>query len=68
MGNNVHCEKDVEVPKGKIWVEGDNIDPEESKDSREYGTVPIGLLEGVVFCRLWPNFAFKQSWMTHWKI
>ena len=67
-GNNGHHGKSVEVPKGKIWVEGDNVVPGESKDSRTYGTVPIGLMEGVVFCRLWPTFASKRSWMSHWKI
>ena len=50
------------VPKGKMWVEGDNIwDPNKFKDSRSYGAVPIGLIEGVVFCRLWPIYTNKEK-------
>ena len=53
------------VPPGKMWVEGDNEwDPNQFKDSRSYGAVPIGLIEGVVFCRLWPLFTRRQSWMV----
>jgi inner membrane protease subunit 1 len=40
------------VPPGHVWLEGDN--PENSHDSRHYGPVPIGLLEGTVFVRIWP--------------
>ncbi|KAJ6305293.1 hypothetical protein OIU78_020765 [Salix suchowensis] len=34
----------IVVPKGHIWVEGDNI--YNSKDSRNFGAVPYGLLRG----------------------
>jgi len=50
-----HKEKEiikVEVPKGHIWVVGDNLD--NSKDSREFGPLPLALVDGIVRCRVWP--------------
>ncbi|KNA13536.1 hypothetical protein SOVF_115820 [Spinacia oleracea] len=49
-----HTEKcnTVVVPKGHMWVQGDNI--YNSRDSREFGPVPYGLLYGKVFWRIWP--------------
>ncbi|TPX32675.1 hypothetical protein SeMB42_g07586 [Synchytrium endobioticum] len=44
----------VTVPAGHIWVQGDNAS--NSKDSREYGPVPMGLIRGKVYCRLFPQF------------
>jgi len=40
------------VPEGQVWVEGDNSTG--SKDSRHYGPVPLGLVQGKVVGRLWP--------------
>lgn len=51
--------KSVIIPSGQMWVEGDN--KVASLDSRDYGAVPIGLLDGLVICRLWP-FATRESW------
>jgi len=42
----------IRVPKGYVWIEGDNYF--ESKDSREYGPVPSGLITGVVVYKIWP--------------
>ncbi|KAK9706929.1 hypothetical protein RND81_07G161400 [Saponaria officinalis] len=44
--------KTVVVPKGHVWVQGDNI--YDSRDSRAFGPVPYGLLYGKVFWRVWP--------------
>ncbi|CAL5406018.1 unnamed protein product [Camellia sinensis] len=38
------------VPKGHVWIQGDNIYA--SKDSRHFGPVPYGLIQGKVCCRL----------------
>jgi len=48
------------IPSGKMWLEGDNKGA--SLDSRSFGPVPIGLMEGIIFCRLKP---FKDFRVTH---
>lgn len=40
----------VRVPKGHLWVQGDNLDS--SNDSRLYGPVPLGLVKGRVVARV----------------
>ena len=42
----------VQVPKGHVWLQGDNI--VNSTDSRHYGPVPYTLLRGRVLLRFWP--------------
>jgi inner membrane protease subunit 1 len=42
----------VTVPPGHIWLAGDNAS--NSRDSRFYGPVPLGLLRGRVRTRVWP--------------
>lgn len=42
----------VVVPKGHVWIQGDNIYA--SKDSRQHGPIPYGLILGKAFCRVWP--------------
>ncbi|XP_076925089.1 mitochondrial ATP-independent inner membrane protease subunit 1a-like [Bidens hawaiensis] len=44
------------VPKGHVWVQGDNI--YNSYDSRNFGPVPYGLLKGKIFWKIWPTSAF----------
>ncbi|GAV78683.1 Peptidase_S24 domain-containing protein, partial [Cephalotus follicularis] len=46
----------VEVPKGHVWIQGDNM--YSSTDSRHYGPVPYGLIQGKVFLRVWPPYSF----------
>ncbi|GAA0149682.1 protease [Lithospermum erythrorhizon] len=45
-------EKTLIVPKGHIWIEGDN--KYNTSDSRNFGPVPYGLLEGRLFWKVWP--------------
>uniref|UniRef100_A0A6N2LIX3 Peptidase S26 domain-containing protein n=1 Tax=Salix viminalis TaxID=40686 RepID=A0A6N2LIX3_SALVM len=53
----------IMVPKGHIWIQGDNTHA--SCDSRHYGPVPYGLVQGKLFFREFreaedpnkPNFA-----------
>jgi inner membrane protease subunit 1 len=40
----------VLVPKGHIWIVGDNA--AESRDSRWYGPVPIALVHGRLYARV----------------
>ena len=54
----------AKVPRGHIWLEGDN--PSMSRDSREYGPVPIGLVEGRVVCRIWPPS--RIGWLEEKKL
>ncbi|KAK4589194.1 hypothetical protein RGQ29_019974 [Quercus rubra] len=53
------------VPKGHVWVEGDNI--YNSRDSRQFGPVPYGLLEGKVFCKIWPPKEFGSLMKSRMK-
>lgn len=46
----------VKVPKGHAWIQGDNIYA--SKDSRQLGPIPCGLITGKVLCRVWPPEGF----------
>ncbi|XP_031376502.1 mitochondrial inner membrane protease subunit 1 isoform X1 [Punica granatum] len=51
-----HCHLFLRVPKGHVWIQGDNMYA--STDSRNFGPVPYGLILGKVFCRVWPPEGF----------
>ncbi|XP_010241323.1 PREDICTED: mitochondrial inner membrane protease subunit 1 [Nelumbo nucifera] len=53
--NSDRCQT-VVVPKGHVWIQGDNIYA--SNDSRHFGAVPYGLIQGKVFFRIWPPEGF----------
>ena len=40
------------IPEGHCWVAGDNIP--DSRDSRDYGPIPLALIKGKVVARVWP--------------
>mmetsp|Transcript_23493 Transcript_23493/g.64778 ORF Transcript_23493/g.64778 Transcript_23493/m.64778 type:complete len:163 (+) Transcript_23493:133-621(+) len=42
----------VKVPKGHVWLQGDNL--LHSRDSREYGPIPLALVKGRVLYQVWP--------------
>lgn len=44
--------KKVQVPPGHVWLEGDN--KYNSTDSRHYGPVPLSMIKGRVFFKVWP--------------
>jgi len=48
------------VPAGQVWLEGDNTAV--SRDSRTFGSVPLGLIQGRLICRVWP-MDFQQPWL-----
>lgn len=52
--------KDVLIPRGHVWLVGDNR--QASYDSRHYGPVPLGLLQGKVKAKLWP--LSEVGWMS----
>lgn len=46
------------VPKGHVWIQGDNVYA--STDSRHYGPIPYGLIQGKALCRVWPLDGFRS--------
>eukprot|EP00775_Hariotina_reticulata_P001201 gene1200-1539_t len=48
----------VKVPPGHVWLTGDNLIL--SRDSREYGPVPLALMRGRVVAQLWPSLKFME--------
>lgn len=42
----------ITIPRGAVWLEGDNQDY--SRDSRQYGPVPLGLINSRVRFILYP--------------
>ncbi|KAL9956044.1 hypothetical protein ACROYT_G037463 [Oculina patagonica] len=49
---------DFKIPRGHVWLLGDN--PDCSKDSRDYGPVPYGLIRGRAFFKVWPPAEFGK--------
>ncbi|MCJ1258456.1 hypothetical protein MMC24_006289 [Lignoscripta atroalba] len=47
----------VQVPEGHCWLAGDNA--AFSRDSRDYGPLPLALVKGKVIARVWPLWEFK---------
>lgn len=46
----LHNTVPFDVPPGHLWLEGDN--PAVSVDSRVYGPVPMGLVQGKILARV----------------
>lgn len=42
----------TKVPKGHVWLQGDNR--ADSKDSRNYGPLPLACVKGRVVCKVYP--------------
>ena len=54
---------DLKIPEGYIFVMGDNRAT--SRDSREFGVVPLDKVEGIVHIRIWPLNKMK---FINWQI
>ena len=48
----------VLIPPGHIWIEGDNLPL--SWDSRDFGPIPLSMVDGVVRYRIWPFDKIKK--------
>lgn len=53
----------VKIPAGHVWLLGDN--PKNSNDSRYYGAVPLGMLQGRIFLKIgfkpWPHICLVDT-------
>ncbi|KAL0580283.1 hypothetical protein V5O48_001700 [Marasmius crinis-equi] len=51
-GEKAPSTEHVVIPKGHVWISGDNA--AYSRDSREYGPVPMALIQSRLYARVWP--------------
>lgn len=51
----------IQVPEGHVYLAGDNLPW--SRDSRNYGPVPLGLVNGKIIARVWP--LSKMQWVRN---
>ncbi|RMJ24766.1 hypothetical protein PHISP_04353 [Aspergillus sp. HF37] len=51
----------IQVPPGHVYLGGDNLPW--SRDSRSFGPVPLGLVNGKVVARVWPPS--KMEWVKN---
>ena len=49
-GTVAPSDEHVVIPRGHVWVQGDNAD--NSRDSRYYGPLSMGLVRGFVYARV----------------
>ncbi|KAJ6037046.1 Peptidase signal peptidase I [Penicillium herquei] len=51
----------IQVPEGHVFVVGDNLPW--SRDSRNFGPLPLGLINGKIIARIWPPS--KMEWVQN---
>ncbi|KAI9928180.1 IMP1 inner mitochondrial membrane peptidase-like [Aspergillus wentii] len=51
----------IQVPEGHVYLAGDNLPW--SRDSRNFGPVPMGLINGKIIARVWP--LSKMEWVQN---
>ncbi|GKZ22912.1 hypothetical protein AbraIFM66951_009340 [Aspergillus brasiliensis] len=47
----------IRVPEGHVYLAGDNLPW--SRDSRNYGPIPMALINGKIIARVWPLHKFE---------
>ena len=57
-GHNQDCT--VTIPANHVWLEGDF--PPFSRDSRQYGPIPVDWIRGRIVMRVWPLGKRKAGW------
>lgn len=61
-------EKEVTVPFGHVWVEGDQVDVEKTFDSNSYGPISKSLIKGIATRIIWPPSRSGQlEWDKGWE-
>lgn len=51
-GGGATVEGMLQIPEGHFWVVGDNLPF--SRDSRQFGPVPLAMITGKIVARVWP--------------
>ncbi|MCJ1290692.1 hypothetical protein MMC34_002234 [Xylographa carneopallida] len=51
----------VQIPEGHCWLAGDNLP--DSRDSRDYGPLPMALIKGKVIAKILPFT--ERKWMEN---
>ncbi|KAJ5636064.1 uncharacterized protein N7484_009377 [Penicillium longicatenatum] len=51
----------IQVPEGHVFLVGDNLPW--SRDSRQFGPVPLGLINGKIIARVWPKMEWVRNTM-----
>ncbi|CAG7919433.1 unnamed protein product [Penicillium olsonii] len=51
----------IQIPEGHVFLAGDNLPW--SRDSRNYGPVPMALINGKIIARVWPPS--KAEWVKN---
>jgi inner membrane protease subunit 1 len=58
-GGDVTVEGMLQIPEGHFWFVGDNLPF--SRDSRQFGPVPLAMITGKIVARVWP--LSRVGWM-----
>lgn len=64
-GRNGTFPRRIRIPPGHVWLLGDN--PSNSRDSRDYGPVPLALIKGKIMFKInFPEALFSEKKLVEW--